>query len=110
MVTRQNLATKADTKRIEKKVDDNSADLKTLGQKVADNSKEIKTNRFYLADKLDDRFEEFKGIIIDFKDEILNHIDGAVKELETSRTERTMMGHQIDDHEKRISHLEVTSV
>lgn len=130
MVSKKNNATKADVKILKtaigdnkkaiqdnkkaiqdnkKAIQDNKKAIQSNGTAIKDNTKTILANRFYLENKIDDQSEEFKVMITGFKDEILEHIDGVVKELEATRIEQTMMGHQIDGHEKRISHLEAVS-
>jgi len=131
MAAKQNLATKTDIKRVEKKVDGNSASIKLLTEKVDGNSASIKlltekvdgnskdikvlsvkvdTNRYQLENRMDVLEERVEKMLVKFRDEILNHIDPVMKELEASRQERTILGHQIDGHEKRITRLETAGL
>jgi len=108
--------------------------VKRLGKAIEANRKAIEANRkaieanrkaikslekrslafeWKIEGKIDGYQQEVKKMITDFRDEILRHLNGTVKELETTREEQEIVGHQltehgekIEDHEKRIVHLE----
>lgn len=60
--------------------------------------------------------EELKEELTSFRDEVMTGLDGVMKELETMREESTLgafqtrsLKEEVDDHEKRITKLELTS-
>lgn len=99
MTSKQNLATKTDIKRLEKAIVGNREEIKGFKQ-------EFLAFKWEVDKKIESVKEELGAMMTKFKNEILSHIDPVMKELATSREERTILGHRVDDHEKRISHLE----
>ena len=95
MTNKQNFATRSD--------------IKKLGKAIETNRKAILAFKGEVGKRFDEQDEKSERMITGFKDEILSHIDPVMKELETEREERTILGHQVDDHEKRISHLETAA-
>ncbi|PIS14486.1 hypothetical protein COT64_02325 [Candidatus Shapirobacteria bacterium CG09_land_8_20_14_0_10_39_12] len=112
-MTGKNFATKSDIKRLEKAIMANREAIEGNREAIVGNSQEIKSLRqefsafkWEVDKKFQDIKEELGAMITKFKDEILSHIDPVMKELAAAREERAILGHQVDDHEKRISHLE----
>lgn len=49
---------------------------------------------------------DLKKALTQLKSDIFNKLDSILKEIIASREERTVMSHQISDHEDRITKLE----
>lgn len=98
------LATKADLEKALKNYptkDDLRDDLKVLEVRM-----DIKMD--HLANRVDDNAKQYR-------DQILTRLDGVMGELQTMREENTLGAYQagklqkkVDNHEKRIVHLEKT--
>lgn len=106
----EKLATKEEleenVKRLEKAIEANRKAIKSLEERSL-------AFEWKIEKKIDSYQQEVKKMITNFKDEILRHLNGTVGELETTREEQTIMGHQLTkheeklgNHEKRITHLE----
>lgn len=129
MTNKQNLATKkdvkilrSDVKELKGNVKGLKSDVKRLGEAVKGNTKAIEVNgKDILGFKweVDKRFialqERMEKMFTDLKDYIFNLIDPTMKELETMRQEQIVISHQtteheekLEDHEKRITHLEAS--
>lgn len=120
MTEKQNFATKNDVKRLEEAIEANRKAIEANRKAIRRNSRDIKSLEkriLALEWKMEKRFttleEHLEKMITNFKDEILRHLNGTVRELETAREEQTIMGHQLtehegklENHEKRITHLE----
>lgn len=65
-----------------------------------------KVDLLNLEGRLEERFEKVDEKNKGYKDEILTALDGVAKELETWREDKVLADHQLEDHEKRITHLE----
>lgn len=72
---------------------------------------DVKVERRF--ESVEERIEESDENAIKYKDEILTKLDGVMGELQTMREENTVgtyqiseVKEQVDNHEKRIQHLE----
>lgn len=75
-MTKAQLATKKDIKRLEKAIEANRKAIKNLEERSL-------AFEWKIEQRLDNYQQEVKKMITDFKDEILRHLNGTVKELET---------------------------
>lgn len=77
-----------------------------------DDSEEVVTKGFFRSE-LEKELEKVRTEAKNYHDEVLNGLDGVVKELENMREDNTIGTYQIrevreqsEDHEKRITKLE----
>lgn len=73
-------------------------------------------NNFATRDNLAHAFEKFDGQMVEFRNDILDHVDAVYKELKDMREEQSIYVHsqmrqdeKLENHEKRIKKLETAS-
>ena len=109
----KNLVTKKDLKKFEKKFSGLEQKFGGLEQSTKSGIKRLENEIFAFKNEMDEKFEKHEEktetMITKFSNKILNHIDAFVGELTNTREEQIIIGHQVSNHEKRISRLETAS-
>ena len=60
-------------------------------------------------DEVEERFKEVfatKEDLISYKSDLIDKLDGILKEIVASREEETLLSHRVSDHEDRIEKVE----
>ncbi len=89
--------------------------LEGFKEEIDENAKKYRYDVLTRFEKVNKEFEKVDDNAREYRDNILTKLDEVMSELETGRQERTLETHQyseivekVDDHEKRIIHMEET--